>query len=320
MVGLLGVLLAVNSGWAVDLDTFANDFGRTDCTEQTSCQGDLDQDGDTDGLDLANFNGPLNPVVVSFAEVRSMAVEGTIAPVELVINRFYGGSVLIRVSGTADENDHGLSCAGDLCTVSPAGGTIQVPIEDDTEVEVVEWLALRLEPGPGYEVGSVSEHVITIDDNDRVWEGVFTTAGEEVGFTVELIQMDGDMAGHLLPEGSGMVASAAMGLNEGQLAFDVAFDDSAGTFSAMLPELPLAEDQTLLRTPGTFQLVLEASNTTGKVTADQVEGRADLGSPTVMKFRYASQPHLDRDVSGSFVLKQQPATPSDAEVTLENIF
>ena len=39
----------------LDLTLFAASFGRTDCNQEESCQGDFTGDGDQDGSDLARL-------------------------------------------------------------------------------------------------------------------------------------------------------------------------------------------------------------------------------------------------------------------------
>jgi hypothetical protein len=265
------------------------------------------------------------PVEMNFEGVGTAAGEGDTGLVQVVFSRPYSGLLAFRVSGTADEADHELNCTPDeqglVCSVSVDGSQaiLQVPLTDDDTIEEVEWLGLRLEPGSDYEVGALGEHVITIEDNDTVWEGMFTCTGEELGFSIEILRSGATVTGKLLAEGGGIIPARAKSLDPQDLAFDLTFDVGAKSFSANLPSVPLPSNDTLLGTEGVMWLELRASETAGSVNAQRVEGRSDLGSESRLHIHYGSQPHLNCDVLGSFVLQRRPATPSSVEVPLETI-
>lgn len=313
---------------------------------QSFCEHDVTGDGDVDGSDLAVFSDKyggglvdgedlaafaayfgntdclVEPAQVSFKEVRSSAEEGASVDVILVFSKSFSGQVTLVLSGTAGDGDHGLSCTGGECTASVTGSgevTFTVPIADDMDIEEVEWLGLRLKAGPGYTVGSLGEHVITIEDNDAVWEGIFTSNGEELGFSIEILRSGSGVTATLLGEGAGIIPAGAKSVDPEGIPFSLTFDLDSKTFSGTLPYVPLPISDTLLGTEGSLRLVLEAAESTGGVSAELVEGRNDLGSTTQMEIVYTEATHLNSTVPGSFVLQRRPAKPSTAEVPLEDI-
>jgi hypothetical protein len=261
--------------------------------------------------------------MVNFKEATTEAFEGDTAMVELILGRPWEGSIDFRVSGTADDLDHGLNCTPDgedlLCSAQVSGSPpqIQVPITDDVSIEEVEWVELRLEPGEGYEVGALGQHVISVEDNDAVWEGLFSSTGEELGFSVEILRQGSFVSGKLLTEGGGVIPAGAKSLSEPERVFHLAFDPGSKNFSATLPAVPLPAEDTLLGAEGSMWLYLQASEATGTVDEDRVEGRMDLGSSSRLQLQFDGQTHLDCNSPGSFVLQRRPATPSSAEVPLE---
>lgn len=315
----------------------------------SSCSGDFHGDGDVDGSDLAVFADHfdadggdalvlddfadafgkidclIEPVQVHFEAVRARAGEGTSLPVSIVLSRPYSGTIFVERYGTAGDADHGLTCASTQCSASLTGITeaaLTVPLTDDMEIEELEWLGLRIVPGPGYTVAAPLEHLIAIEDNDAVWTGLFSAGGEELAFSIEILRSGATLAARLLGEGGGIIPAGAALMDPLDLAFTPALNLDLKTFSATLPAVPLASTDTLLGmgTEGALWLELDASQATGSVDADRVEASSDMGSATRMRIHYASQPHLDSDVPGSFLLQRQPAKPSSAEVPLEDTY
>jgi hypothetical protein len=121
----------------------------------------------------------------------------------------------------------------------------------------------------------------------------------------------------LLGEGGGIIPAGAKSVNPEGIPFSLTFNLGSKTFSGTLPAVPLPKESTLLGTDGTLQLVLDAAESTGGVSADLVQGMNALGSTTRMEIAYPETSHLDSTVPGSFVLQRRPAKPSTAEVPLE---
>jgi hypothetical protein len=305
-----------------DLAAFAGEFG---CTGD--CAGDFDDSGSVDETDLARFalsfgktDCPFEPAQIQFNDVRSNAEEGSTVLVVLVLSRPFSGPITLEMSGTAGSGDHGLSCLGLECTASVTGtgeAMLQIPLTDDTEIEEVEWLGLRLKPGPGYTVGPVGEHVISIQDNDAVWEGMFTSKGEELGFSIEILRSPTGVSARLLGEGAGIIPAGVYRDHPEGLPFSLTFDLGSKSFFATLPWVGLPAADTLLGTEGQLRLMLEADESTGGVSSELVEGRNELGSTTRMEIEYEGASHLNSTVPGSFMLQRRPPKPSTAEVPLE---
>lgn len=322
VIAISFIFITIGESGAVELSDLAADFGRTDCGSPIFCEGDMDGDGDVDGKDIASVVLASQPEI-SFATTSTAVSEGDTVLVELDFSGSYSGQVTLEVSGPAYEgNDHGLSCLGQECsaTVNDSQGTLQVPITEDTEIEEMEWLEIRIVPGDGYQVGALGEHVITIEDNDAVWEGLFTSKGEELGFSIEILRSGETVTAKLLAEGGGIIPSGAGSLDPQELQFPLTFNLVSKIFSATLPEVPLPQEDTLLGTNAAMWLELEATESSGSVSSDRVKGLNDLGSTSRMRIQFSGQSHLDSNVPGSFVLQRRPAKPSTREVTLEDIY
>lgn len=304
-----------------DLADFAADFG---CTGQ--CEGDFNNSGAVDAADLgllaSSFGKTdclLAPARIEFKEVRSSGEEGGSVQVVLMLSRPFSGPITLETRGTAGSGDYGLGCSGAECTAWVTGSAeaiLQVPLTEDTAIEEVEWLGLRLVPGASYTVGAVGDHVISIQDNDAVWEGMFTSRGEELGFSIEILRSGSVVTARLLGEGGGIIPAGAKALDPGQDIFSLSFDLGAKGFSGTLPWVRLPVTDTLLGKEGSLRLVLQASEGTGGVGPDLVQGMKALGSTTQMEIVYTGASHLNSTVPGSFVLQRRPAKPSTAEVPL----
>lgn len=317
MITMWLTIIGAGDSGAVELSNLAAEFGRTDCGSPDLCDGDSDGDGDVDGNDiLAAVIGP-GPEI-SFAATSTAAGEGDTIFIE--ISGSYIGQVTLELSGPAHQGaDHGLACSGQECmAVVNDQGILQVPIIEDTLIEELEWLKIRILPGIGYQVGAISDYVITITDNDAVWEGVFSTKGEELGFSIEILRSGETVDAKLLAEGGGIIPAGAKNLPDPQVPMN--FDLISKTFSATLPGVPLPQEDTLMGTNGTLILELEASQSTGSVETGRITGHSDQGSTSRMRMQFSGQSHLDSDQPGSFVLQRRPVKPSTWEIPLEDTY
>ncbi len=89
------------------------------------------------------------------------------------------------VDGTATINADYVAVGVPSASAGATSMNIRVQITDDSEEENDETVTLTLQPGAGYEVGSPSEHTLTITDNDGPPEASFastsSSAGENAG-------------------------------------------------------------------------------------------------------------------------------------------
>ena len=318
IVAIVFPLLAVGESGAAEFGDFALEFGRIDCGSPTACEGDFDEDGDVDGKDVCSMVQQLLPEI-SFSTLSSTGGEGETIPVGLVFSGPYSGDVALEVSGPATDdggNDHGLACSGPECTAwtSDSQPTLEVPVTDDEEIEEMEWLRIRLVPGPGYRVGALAEHVVNIEDNDAVWEGLFSTTGEELGFSLQILRSGPAVTAKLLAEGGGIIPGGVGDVNPEGLPFSLSFDLDPGleSFSAILPAVPLDPGSTLLGTEAEMWIELVAD----EITAGRV---ACSNNASRLRINYPDQPQLNSDVPGNFVLQRRPANPSSWQVPLETM-
>ena len=342
--------IGVSKGWAA---TPVPRFSVPSNLSVTSndCMGDTDGDGDVDGADIAVLAAQLDSPgdvdddlyflasefgkndcpaelpEINFDKLSISAQEGDTALVEIQFTKSYTGALTVALTGTLLDEDHGLSCTTDgdetLCSVPVAGGDtpqIEIPLSDNGFIEEMKWLGIQLKPVDGaYQVGALAQCIVAISDNDTVWDGVFTTQGEEIGFSIEVIRQGAVVTGRLQAEGGGILPAGAENLNEQEREFSVYFDVNEESFSATLPEVTLPGADTLLNAEGKLWLELEASSSTGKVSADSVQGDKDKGSASTLHMTFPGYPHLDQDIAGSFVIQRRPTAPSSQEVSLEPV-
>lgn len=245
--------------------------------------------------------GSVGPIVIEFSTVAFQVVEGdTLLPM-LVLSQPFHGIVYYTVSGTAMAGDY-LALSGQVA-VNGTTATIPVSITDNDVIGQLKYLTLRLEPSAGYQLGAGTTSTITIEENDAVWQGRFTTEGAALSFVLEIQKTGTAHWAALGSDGFGFFPNTP---TETSLTF------TADTFSALATDIPMPAEATLLNEPMLLSLALNASNgmQDQSVSDTEIEGVATLIS------RVPGQPHLNTTNAGVFQLLKPPVAPSTNEVEL----
>ena len=254
-------------------------------------------------LRVRGLGGTISLVTASFATTDFQITEGGMVRPTITFSGPFYGTLQYTIGGTAGTGDYA-NLSGQIFVNGSSTATIPVTLTDNTQISQLKYLTLRLDAGPGYNVGDAgAETTITIDENDANWRGTFTTGNATLGFTLTIRQSGGFSQATLEGDGSGFFPT-----NEIPTAINLTPD----AFSALATGIPLAANATLLNTPTSLSLSLSAMNglNNQSVSATQIQGSATLIA------QYAGQPQLNTTNFGTFLLLKPPAAPSTNQVQL----
>lgn len=251
---------------------------------------------------VRGLGGTVPIVTASFNSTAFEVGEGGMISPEIHFSGPYFGTLRYTISGTADSGDY-QSLSGEV-TVRGTSVTIPITLEDNQIISQLRHLTLTLEAGPGLQLGSGSETIITITENDAVWEGSFMSGDTLLGFSLFIQQSNGVSMATLQGEPSGFFPT-----NEIPVSLILTED----VFAATAADVAMAPEATLLGLPMNLTLILDAANGVANqlVSAIQIEGSGTIHSEVPGK------PHLSSTSAGTFVLFRPPAAPSTAEIELE---
>lgn len=247
-------------------------------------------------------SGAINSgLVVTFTTTAFQVVEGNTVNPTLVLSQPYYGWIYYSVGGTAGTGDYQMLSGSNF--VSGYSVTIPVSLTDNNQVGQLKYLTLRLEAGPGYTLGFTPSTTITIGENDAAWKGSFLADNATLGFTLVIDELNGFYQATLQGDGSGFFPT-----NEVPASISL----TADSFSAAATGIPVAANATLLNTPASLTLVLDAMNGVSgqSVSGTQIQGIGELIA------QYTGQPQLNTTNTGTFVLLKPPAAPSTNQVQL----
>lgn len=246
--------------------------------------------------------GTVPVVTASFNSTAFEVSEGEmIAPV-INFSGPYFGTLRYTISGTADSGDY-QTLSGEV-NVRGNSAVIPITLEDNRIISQLRHLTLTLEAGLGLQLGSGSETIITITENDAIWEGSFMSGDTLLGFSLSIQQSNGVYMATLKGEPSGFFPT-----DETPVSLVLTED----VFSATATGVAMAPEATLLGLPMSLTLMLDAANgvTDQLVSATQIEGTGTIITEVPGK------PHLSSTSVGTFTLFRPPAAPSTAEIELE---
>jgi hypothetical protein len=187
--------------------------------------------------------------------------------------------------------------------VNGTTATIPVSLKDNETIGQLKHLTLRLEAGPGYQLGAGSTTTIAIEENDANWQGLFRTEDATLGFLLTIHQSNGVHMASLKSDGFGFFPSTPTPVT---LLF------TANQFSAAASGIPMPAEATLLNEPMLLSLSLSATSgvTNQSVSPTLIEGVGTLISTV------PSRPHLNTTNAGTFRLLKPPVSPSTNQVEL----
>ena len=247
-------------------------------------------------------SGSINStLVVTFTTTAFQVVEGDTVNTTLVLSQPYYGWIYYSVSGTAGAGDYQSLSGSNF--VNGYSVTIPVSLTDNNQVGQLKYLTLRLEAGPGYSPGLNPSTTITIGENDAAWKGSFLPDNATLGFSLVIDEMNGVYQATLQGDGSGFFPTNAI---------PASISLTANSFSSTVTGIPVAAGATLLNTPASLTLVLDAMN---GVSGQSVSGTQIQGSGELIA-QYAGQPQLNTTNYGTFLLLKPPVAPSTNQVQL----
>ena len=246
---------------------------------------------------------PLQPIA-EFTEVRSTTTEqhGRIE-LKVAFSSKFVGRLAYSVHGTADQGTDFKLSEGTVTTGRRVVKDIDIVIDllDDTLVEGIETIVVRLDPGEGYRLVEedrehIVEHVIELRDNDEAWRVVHDVEGMWFDYGMRIIRNGGSTVATVTNDGGN-------GLPAGIYPVDIGSADD-NRFEAVVGPVTVAADRTLLGAEigRTFKLVADPSRNDGH----KVDHERLLIGAVTETWTSESAPHLARGnpISGTFLMSR----------------
>jgi hypothetical protein len=253
---------------------------------------------------VRGYGGAAGFISASFNSTALQATEGGVVSPTITFSAPYHGIVRYTISGTAMLGDV-VSLSGEVF-VNGTTATIPVTLLDNQSIGQLRYLTLRLQAGPGLQLGATSQSTINILENDADWQGSFISDDATIGFVLRIQEFNGVHTAGVKSDGFGFFPT-------NETPASITFN--ANFFSATAQNIPIPPAATLLNSQMLLTLSLTAMNgvTNQSVTAAQVEGAATLVTAVV------GQTHLNTTNAGRFLLIKPPVAPSTNQVQLTNV-
>ena len=279
---------------------------------------DSDGDGFGDGYELAfggdplrGDRGPTTPRI-EFVASQSSAREGDGSlRIPLKASHPYVGGVRIVVAG-ASTAVQGEDFVVPTATLSWQGtqGELVIPLVDDLTMEDSESLVLEVEADPqdAYLAGPASRHSVLIGDNDTFWTGVLRREGAEQSFLMRLRQAGPVIEATLVSEFDPDHPERIRGVGtipHGEWNLQPVAPLSSGTFRADSVFIPMGRSALFGAELGR-RLSFEANPTSDTNHIVRTTVIAGIYRDTLTPIQ-AGLSHLERQVSGGFVLVEIPS-------------
>jgi hypothetical protein len=293
---------------------------------------DTDGDGFSDGQEYALGSNPLlnhvRPVLatkpaVEFVELTATGTEGSPHSAQITFDKPFTGAVkyvVVPGNSTATSPEDFAALSG---TVNVNGTSAGIPITwmDDTTLKGDRMLALDIVAlgTDGYRTGGRSRHIIRLEENDWYWNGAAQDTYAQRNFRIRLTNNGaGSQVAFVAGAGNDGLPPAIPGDSTSQTEGLVPAGVFAGTvqfntatrFRVTSPPMPVAASGiTGPLVDMTRTLVLDAQPASGsfhEVTATRIAGTY---TETLAS---ASAPHLNRTITGMFVIAREIPTPVPA--------
>jgi hypothetical protein len=243
-------------------------------------------------------------VTASFNSTALEVTEGGVVAPVIEFSGPYYGTIRYTIRGTAASGDY--QTLSGIVNVAGTSATIPISFNDNQMIGQLKHLTLTLEAGPGILLGSGSETIITITENDAAWQGSFMTGSSLVGFVMTLTQSGGAYSATLRGDLPGLFPTSDV---------PVSLQWTENEFIASALNIPVPPEATLLGLPFNMTLELQAANgmPDQSVSPVQIEGSSLLISTVPGK------PFLSTTNAGTFILLRPPSAPSTNEIDLVNL-
>lgn len=220
----------------------------------------------------------------------------------VTFSRPFTGTLNYTVEGSANGPVGPLS--GSVTVNNATTAKITLQLGDNLTVDELAFLSLIIQAGGGLGAGPNSQALITVRDNDALWDGGFVGGGLEFSFKYRRASSGTTRQASLVSDGTGLIPAGEYSaqLGSGGQPFPA-------TINVNLPAAASA-----LNLASALSLLLEVQPGVGDdvLTDNEVQGSATLTSS------YAGKPHLNSTRTGRFILQRPPPAPSTAEVELAN--
>ena len=220
----------------------------------------------------------------------------------VTFSRPFTGTLNYSVEGPAGGSVGPLS--GSVTVNNATTAKITLQIGDNLTVDELAFLSLIINAGGGLGAGPNSQALITIRDNDAVWNGGFVGDGLEFAFKYRRTRNGGVQQAALISDGNGLIPAGE---------YPAQLSPPGQPFPAAVV-ISLPGTASALNLASTVSLLLEVQPGVGDdvLAEDEVQGTATLTSS------YAGKAHLNSTRTGRFILQRPPPAPSTAEVELLN--
>jgi hypothetical protein len=295
---------------------------------------DTDGDGFSDGQEFTLGSNPLvnssRPVLatkpaVEFEELTATGVEGSPYLARITLDKPFTGTVkyaVVPANSTAVAPGDYTAPSG---TVSVNGTSANIPITwtDDATVKGDRMLALDIVAlgTDGYRTGGRSRHVIRLEDNDWYWNGAAQDTYAQRNFRIRLTRNGAaSQVAFVAGAGNDGLPLTVVGDTTSQTEGLVPVGTFPGTvqfntpthFRVTSPAMPLpvaTSGITAGVTDFTRTLVLDSLPAVGsfhEITTTRIAGNYTETLASV------SSPHLNRTITGMFVIARDIPTPVPA--------
>ena len=241
-------------------------------------------------------------VIASFAATQFQVSEGGAVSAVIHFSAPYTGVIRYTVTGTVGADDF-QPLSGEVQVNNSMTASIAITLTDNTSLDELRYLALRLERGPGFELGSAVEASVMIDENDAEWRGALSFGAAALGFVLSIEETSNGVSARLRSDPAGIFPLAP---SDSTLVF------TENSFESTTANIPLDAESNLFGTAAALTVQLNAENGVGNqlVSSNSVEGAA------ILITEYAGKPYLNRTNLGSFHLYKPPVRPSAQPVEL----
>ena len=217
---------------------------------------DSDDDGFSDGLEASLGTDPLdgedvppfsNQPNIRFALVDSVVNEGDgELTLEILAAPDYEGNVQVEISVLTNADDGGegdFSIARSSVALSGTNGFLTIGLIDDAKIENIESIVIDLiDDGTGnYHLGAVSQHIVSVIDNDSLWTGAIRVEDREYQLRMRMIREGSDTTGAIISSLSSDSETGIQGggsIPEGEWPLTISWLEN--TFDAESVNIPMA--------------------------------------------------------------------------------
>jgi hypothetical protein len=242
------------------------------------------------------------PVVANFAATQFQVTEGGTISVLISFSALYTGQLRYTVSGTASIEDF-QPLSGEVFVNNSLTAVIPIVLTENSTLSELKYLSIRLESGPGLEIGSSAETQLSIDENDAEWQGAMSFGTTALGFVLSIEKTANGTNARIRSDPAGIFPrepiSSTLVLTESLFAFTAT-------------NIPLAAESNLFKTSVALSLQLNAENgvLNQAVSSNSVEGVA------ILVTQFQGRSYLNRTNQGTFTLYKPPVNPSAQSVEL----